>query len=169
MLFAIFTSAASLASIVGLTVQLYMHQEKAKTYILVVLALLLSVGSAYQWSAISSLEIQNEKLTTENEQLLEARNEAADLLKTWRSPEEFDFVSSGEFRGMVLSGMAFLESRKGIFPDTYMASKNLLFNEMKSTSNDGSWSQQRGNLKEAAETIYTTIDSMAQQTTKSLR
>lgn len=166
MIFAIFTSVASLASIVGLAIQLSKHQEKPKTYMLVILALLLSIGSAYQWTTISSLEVRNEQLIAENKQLLDARNEAADLLRTWENPERFDFVSSGEFRGMVLSGMAFLESRIDIFPDTYAASKSLLFTEMKSTSNEGSWFDQRGNLKEAAETIYTTIESIAQMSNK---
>ncbi|HIF9384126.1 TPA: hypothetical protein ACX6R1_000001 [Photobacterium damselae] len=166
MIFAIFTSVASLASIVGLIDQLYKQKEKPKTYILVVLALLLSVGSAYQWTEISSLEVRNEQLSAENKKLLEARNEAADLLNKWEHPDQFDFVSNGEFRGMVLSGMAFLESRKDIFPDTYMATKSLLLNEMKSTSNDGSWAEQRHNLKEAAETIYTTVESIAQLKSK---
>lgn len=154
MAIAFFTTLASLASLLGLAFQLYKHKEKPLTYVLLIISFLCAIAAAYSW-----VEIQN--LEEENKALLSARNEAAKLLDSWPKMESFDFVSDGEFRGIVISGMAFLESKKTLFPDTYMATKSLVFVELEAASNkDENYISKRSKLEEAAKAMVTTIKAI---------
>ena len=154
MAWVVFTSLASLASIIGLAFQLYKHKEKPLTYVLLVVAICFSVLSAVLW-------VQSNKLSEENTNLKRARTQADNLLSTWPKKDRFDFVSAGEFRGIVISGMAFLEANRETFPETYNMSKHLLFNELKVGSKGGeNYIRKISDLQEAAETMVTTIKAV---------
>ena len=154
MYLAIFTSIASLASILGLGFQLYKNKESTKTYVLLTVSLIFVAASGATWA-------QNVRLTIENEKLLEARHQAAQLIAKWPKKDRFDFVSAGEFRGIVMSGMAFLEAYRNEFPETYKTTRQLMFEELEVAQNkDGNYISKRSKLQEAAEAIVTTIESI---------
>ncbi|MCS0540127.1 hypothetical protein NXY55_08955 [Aeromonas veronii] len=151
MVIAIFTTLASLASLLGLAFQLYQHKERLRTYVFLGISFFCAVISAVLWVEVNQLE-------KENEVLLNARIEADKLLSSWPDVGRFDFTSDGEFRGIVISGMAFLEANKAIFPDTYSTAKTVLFIELEAASNkDDNYISKRSKLQEAAETMVTTI------------
>ena len=80
------------------------------------------------------------------------------MISSWPDVERFNFVTDGEFRGIVISGMAFLESKKELFPDTYQTAKSLLFIELEAAENkDNNYVSKRAKLEEAARTMITTI------------
>ncbi|WKC38698.1 hypothetical protein QYM18_06315 [Ectopseudomonas chengduensis] len=154
MAYAIFTTLASLASLIGLALQLYKNKEKPLTYFLLSIALLCSFMSA-------TLLVINSQLESENAELLNARLEANKLLSSWPKVENFDFTSDGEFRGVVISGMAFLEANREIFPETYTVTKSLMFNELEASSNkDENYVSKRSKLQEAAEAMITAIKAI---------
>lgn len=62
--------------------------------------------------------------------MINARIEADKLIESWPDIELFNFISGGEFRGIVISGMAFLESNRELFPETYAATRSLVFVEL---------------------------------------
>ncbi len=151
---AIFTTIASLASLFGLAFQLYKHKEKPLTYALLLISVISTVVAAYSW-------VETHNLEAENRALMNARLEADKLLESWPKLEKFDYTSRGEFRGIVISGMAFLESNRKFFPETYLATKSLLFVELETTSNkDENYVSKRSKLKEAAKTMVTTIKAI---------
>lgn len=154
MAWVVFTTLASLASIFGLAFQLYKNKEKLLTYVLLTVAIFCSVLSAILW-------VQSSKLSEENTNLKLARTQAVQLLRTWPKKDKFDFVSVGEFRGIVISGLAFLEANKEIFPETYSMSKKLLISELKvGSKGDENYITKRSVLQEAAETMHVTINSV---------
>jgi len=154
MAYAIFTTLASLASLIGLALQLYKNKEKPLTYALLSIALLCSFMSA-------TLLVINSQLESENAELLNAQLEANKLLSSWPKVENFDFTSDGEFRGVVISGMAFLEANRETFPETYAATKSLIFNELEASSNkDENYVSKRSKLQEAAEAMITAIKAI---------
>ena len=154
MAIAIFTTLASLASMVGLAFQLYKHKEKLLTYALLIISFSCAIAAAYSWVEIKNLEEENQSLQS-------ARNEAAKLLDSWPKIERFDFVSDGEFRGIVISGMAFPESNRVFFPETYSATKSLVFVELEAISNkEENYISKRSKLEEAAKTMVTTIKAI---------
>jgi len=154
MAIAIFTTIASLASLIGLAFQLYKHKEKPLTYMLLVISFICAIVAAYSWVETHNLEAENRALTN-------ARIEADKLLDSWPKLENFDYVSGGEFRGIVISGMAFLESNREFFPETYLATKSLLFVELEAASNkDDNYASKRSNLEEAAKAMVTTIKAI---------
>ncbi|MEZ8714957.1 MULTISPECIES: hypothetical protein [Vibrio] len=154
MIWAIFTSLASLASIIGLAFQLYQHKEKPLTYALLIVALLSSIVSAVLWVESQSLDLENKKLKA-------ARYQAEMLYTNWPDPDDFDYVSGGEFRGIVLSGMAFLETNRELFPETYETTKHLMFTELKaSTDDESNYVTKRIKLQEAAEAMVLTIKTI---------
>lgn len=154
MAIAIFTTLASLASLLGLAFQLYKHKEKPLTYLLLAVSFACAIVAAYSWNEAKNLEV-------ENRALMSARIEADKLLESWPSIERFDFVSDGEFRGVVISGMAFLESNRELFPDTYAATKSLVFVELEAASNqDDNFVSKRSKLEEAAKAMVTTIKAI---------
>ena len=158
---AIFTSVASLASIVALALQLHKNHEKPRVYLLLVVSLLLSVLAGVFWSSTEALKTENKKLSFENTQLQLARNKAQQLVKSWPKPERFDFTSCGEFRGIVLSGMAFLEKHKEVFPDTYKTAKFLFISELGvGASDNNNWYEERHKLQESAEAIVLMMKSI---------
>ncbi|MBN3130276.1 hypothetical protein H4F52_00665 [Pectobacterium brasiliense] len=154
MAMAIFTSLASLASLIGLSIQLYKHKEKPLTYALLLISFFLAIFSAYSWNETNSVQ-------EENVALKNARAQADKLIDSWPKIERFKFVSSGEFRGIVISGMAFLESKKDLFPDTYKTTRSLIFLELEAGENkDENFMSKRQKLEEAAETMITTIKAI---------
>jgi hypothetical protein len=154
MAIAIFTTLASLASLLGLAFQLYKHKEKPLTYVLLVISFICAIVAAYSWLKTQNLEV-------ENRALMNARIEADKLLGSWPSMERFNFVSDGEFRGIVISGMAFLESNRELFPGTYSATKSLVFVELEAASNqDDNYVSKRSKLEEAAKAMVTTIKAI---------
>jgi hypothetical protein len=154
MAWVVFTTLASLASIFGMAFQLYKNKEKPLTYVLLTVAIFCSVLSAILW-------VQSSKLSEENTNLKLARIQADQLLGSWPKKDKLDFVSAGEFRGIVISGMAFLEANKDIFPETYRMSKKLLFSELEvGSKGDENYITKRSVLQEAAETMLTTINSV---------
>jgi len=156
MAWAIFSSLASLASIFGLAHQLYKHKEKPLTYTLLAISILCSILSGILWAIGNELE-------QENKSLKDARLQAEQLIKSWPNTEgnNITFVSTGEFRGIVISGMAFLEVNKSLFPETYQTANRLLLNELGATSNtDETYYEKRENLQEAAEAMITTMKAI---------
>lgn len=151
MAIAIFTTLASLASLFGLAFQLYKHKEKPLTYALLAVSFICAIIAAYSW-------VETQNLEMENRALMSARIEADKLLESWPKMGTFDYVSSGEFRGIVISGMAFLESKRALFPDTYAATRSLVFIELEAASNqDDNFVSKRNKLEEAAKAMVTTI------------
>lgn len=154
MFIAILTTIASLASLLGLAFQLYKHKEKPLTYALLAISFLFAITAAYSW-------VETRNLEAENLALMSARIEADQLLKSWPKLERFDFTSDGEFRGIVISGMAFLESNRELFPETYLATKALLFVELEAASNkDDNFVSKRSKLEEAAKAMVTAIKAI---------
>ncbi|XLU01783.1 hypothetical protein Aerorivi_03706 [Aeromonas rivipollensis] len=161
MTIAVFTTLASLASLLGLAFQLYKHKEKPLTYALLIVSFICAIVAAYSWNEAQNLQV-------ENSALMNARIEADKLLESWPSMERFDFVSGGEFRGIVISGMAFLESNRELFPDTYAATRSLVFVELEAASNqDDNFVSKRSKLEEAAKAMVTTIKAI--RVNKSMR
>ncbi|MGY3571621.1 hypothetical protein [Vibrio paucivorans] len=143
-----------MASIVGLAFQLYQHKEKPLTYALLSVALVTSIVSGVLWAESRSLDIENQKLKA-------ARYQAEMLYTSWPDPDDFNFVSGGEFRGIVLSGMAFLEANRELFPETYETTKHLMFTELKaSTDDEPNYVAKRSKLQEAAEAMVLTIKTI---------
>lgn len=154
MAIAIFTTLASLASLLGLAYQLYMHKEKPFTYCLLIISFVSAIVAAYSW-------VETQNLEKNNRALMNARIEADKLLELWPKLDNFDYVSDGEFRGVVISGMAFLESNRTLFPETYLATKSLVFVELEAASNkDKNYVSKRSKLEEAAKTMVTTIKAI---------
>lgn len=121
---------------------------------MLIISFLCAIAAAYSWVEIKNLE-------EENKSLLSARNEAAKLLGSWPTIDGFDFVSDGEFRGIVISGMAFLETNRDIFPETYSATKSLVFVELEAASSkDDNYISKRSKLEEAAKTMVTVIKAI---------
>lgn len=150
----VFTSLASLASLIGLAFQLYKHKEKPLTYTLLLISFILAILSAYSWNETNNVQ-------TENIALKNARIHADKLIESWPKIERFNFISSGEFRGIVISGMAFLESNKDLFPDTYKTTRSLIFLELEAGENkDDNFISKRQKLQEAAEAMITTIKAI---------
>lgn len=151
---AILSTLASLAGLVGLAIQLFRHKEKPLTYGLLIISFIFAIAASYSWIEAQNLEV-------ENRALMSARVEADNLINSWPKIERFDFVSDGEFRGIVISGMAFLESNQALFPDTYQATKKLVFLELEAGSNkDENFISKRSKLEEAAKAMVTTIKAI---------
>lgn len=63
MALAIFTTVASLASLLGLAFQLYKHKEKSFTYALLAISFFSAITSAILWVEANQLEKENEAHT----------------------------------------------------------------------------------------------------------
>lgn len=153
MIWATLTTIGTLATLFGFAHQLYKHKEKPFTYSLLMIALLFSVVSTLLWD-------ENRDLETENARLQSVKLEAVALYDSWPAADRFDFVSSGEFQGIVISGLAFLEANKADFPETYNDAKASLQEKLKSARNDANFVSKLSTLREAAETIYFTVKSL---------
>lgn len=117
------------------------------------IALLFAAVSTLLWK-------ENGELEAENARLQNAKLEAVALYNSWPTADRFDFVSIGEFQGIVISGLAFLEANKGAFPETYIEAKNSLQGKLKSARNDTNHVSKLSTLREAAETMYFTVKSL---------
>lgn len=153
MIFEVF-AITSVASLVGLAFQLYKHKEKPLTYALLSITFFSSIVSTFLW-------VEGKELKTENTQLKSAQVHAGRLIDAWPNVNKLEFTSVGEFRGIVISGMAFLETNRVVFPETYKITKNLMFNELQASSNkESSYTIKRSELQEAAEAMITTIKAI---------
>lgn len=150
------TFIASLISILGI-IELVrsLHKFKNRLYFFLLLALTLISGLAavYTWTESKNLKIENTALRS-------ARVQANELLKTWPNPDRFEFVSTGEFKGIVISGMELLELNKALFPDTYDLVKSQVVYELELAKNDNNFVSKRSNLQEAAKTMVTIIKTI---------
>lgn len=154
---AVFTSLASLASLTALGFELVRSRERLRAYVFLVISMGMAVLTAALWS-------QNRILVAENTELKSARVKAAALIKSWPEVNRLDFVSTGELRGIVISGLAFLEANRDNFPDTYAATEALLLSELGvGSSNDENWLAERNKIEEAATTMIRTVSSIQVQ------
>jgi len=153
MVWAILTTIGTLATLFGFAHQLYKHKEKPFTYSLLAIGLLFAVVSTLLWK-------ENGELEAENARLQNAKLEAVALYDSWPSIDSFEFVSDGEFQGIVISGLAFLEANKDAFPETYIDAKNILQAKLKVASNDMNYISKRSALREAAQTMSSTVKSL---------
>jgi hypothetical protein len=104
---------------------------------------------------------QNITLARENAQLRQARNQAAELLKAWPKPENLDFVSTAQCRGVVLSGLAFLEAHQENFPKTFEALNRLFIDAFGVTSKEREkWWEESANVHEAAAVMIQLIKAL---------
>ncbi len=153
MIWATLTTIGTLATLFGFAHQLYKHKEKPFTYSLLAIALLFSIVSTLLWQ-------KNGELEAENTRLQNAKLEAAALYDSWPSVDSFDFVSDGEFQGVVISGLAFLEANKDAFPETYTSAKNIFQEKLKNASNDKNYISKRSTVREAAQAMVSTVKSL---------
>lgn len=153
MIWAVLTTIGTLATLFGLAHQLYKHKEKPFTYSLLAIALLFAVVSTLLWR-------ENGELEAENKRLHNAKLDAAALYDSWPSVDKFDFVSNGEFQGIVFSGLAFLEANKATFPETYIDAKNTFQEKLKIASNDKNYISKRDILREAAQAMASAVKSL---------
>ena len=156
MLWAILTSIGSLASLIGLVLQLFKTKDRIKNYGLLILFVSFAVASGILWW-------QNSTLARENAQLRQARYQAAELSKAWPKPEKIDSVSTSQCRGVVLSGLAFLEAHRENFPHTYEAAAKLFIVEpgvMSKSKNREKWSEEFANVHEAAAVMIQLIKAL---------
>lgn len=153
MTWAILTTISTLASLFGFAHQLYKHKEKPFTYSLLMIALLFAVVSTLLWK-------ENGELEAENSRLQSAKLEAVALYDSWPNAEKFDFVSGGEFQGIIISGLAFLEANKAAFPETYIDAKKIIQEKLESASNDTNFVSKRSKLQEAAQMMSSTVKSL---------
>ncbi len=149
MIESIIATLGSIASIIALLYQFRQNKERFRIYLLLSIALILSALTAIFWS--------------QNYQLRSARNQASELIKSWlKTDEQIRFASRGELRGVVLSGLAFLEGNRNLFPETYSVTTRLVLEEL------GAWKKaERKNdvdelfrVKEAAEAMISIITSI---------
>jgi hypothetical protein len=154
MMWAILTSIGSLASLIGLVLQLFKTKDRIKNYGLLILFVSFAVASGILWW-------QNITLARENAQLRQARNQAAELLKAWPKPENLDFVSTAQCRGVVLSGLAFLEAHQENFPKTFEALNRLFIDAFGVTSKEREkWWEESANVHEAAAVMIQLIKAL---------
>lgn len=153
MIWATLTTIGTLATLFGFAHQLYKHKEKPFTYSLLMIAVLFAVVSTLLWR-------ENGELEAENARLQNAKLEAVALYNSWPGVDSFDFVSNGELQGIVISGLAFLEANKSAFPETYIDAKNILQEKLKIASNDANYISKRSTLREAAQTMSSTVKSL---------
>jgi len=151
--FAIFTSVSSAAGVIGLIRDIYRKKEGPKSYVLLVFSFCLAVLSGVLWNEATTVSIENQELKS-------ARIEAGKLVQSWPKERDFTFISRGEARGIVLSGLAFLEANRAQFPETYEQAKNLFRNLGVEKNNDKEWYSEIGQLQQAAETMVVLISSI---------
>lgn len=153
MIWAILSTVGTLATLFCFAHQLYKHKEKPRTYCLLLVTLLFAVASAMLW-------MEKGELQEENSRLRSAKSEAVDLYDSWPKTDNFDFVSDGEFQGIVVSGLAFLESNRDAFPEVYIDTKKILHGKLESANNDTNYVSKRATLQEAAEIMVSTVKSI---------
>lgn len=151
--FAIFSSIASLAGLISLVRDIYKQKESAKTYIVLIFSFVLAVLSGLLWNEVNNLKAQNMELKS-------ARIEASKLLASWPQESNPDYISRGEARGIVLSGLAFLETHNEQFPNTYEQAKRLFVNMGVDKNRDSEWYSEIGELQQAAETMVILMKSI---------
>ncbi len=140
----IFTTVAALASIVGLALHLFKNKQKKTTYFFIVISFILLIMTTIFWN--KNIEMQK------------AKTQADKLYKSWTKIN--DFASTGEFRGIIISGMAFLETNKKQFPEAYELIKSYIHRVLISSDKKKYYMGKRIILKEAAETMVSTVKTI---------
>ena len=151
--FAIFSSIASTAGVLSLIRDIYRHKEGPKTYVVLILSFFLATLSGILWSEVNYLKEQNDELKS-------ARIEASKLVASWPQQSNPTFISRGEARGIVLSGLAFLEMHREQFPNTYEQAHALFLNLGIEQNRDEEWYSEIGELQQAAETMVILMKSI---------
>lgn len=151
--FAVFSSIASVSGVISLIMDIYKHKEGKKTYVVLILSFFLAALSGLLWSDVNSLR-------QENTELKSARIEASKLVASWPENRDPDFISRGEARGIVISGLAFLEMHQEAFPSTYEQARRLFVNMGVEKNRDDEWYSEIGDLQQAAETMIILMESI---------
>lgn len=158
---AILTTVSSAAGIIGLIRDIYQKKEGPRSYALLVFSFSLAALSGVLWNEAVAVSMENQELKS-------ARIEAGKLVQSWPKERNFTFISRGEARGIVLSGLAFLEANRAQFPETYEQAKTLFRNFGVEKNNDKEWYSEIGQLQQAAETMVVLISSVRLSGTESL-
>lgn len=151
--FAIFSSIASAAGVISLIRDIYRHKEGPRTYVVLILSFVLAALSGLLWSEVNYLR-------EENSELKSARIEASKLVASWPQETNPTFISRGEARAIVLSGLAFLEMHHEQFPNTYQQAQRLFLNMGVEQNRDEEWYSEIGELQQAAETMLILMKSI---------
>lgn len=151
--FAVFSSIASISGVISLIRDIYRHKEGRKTYAIIILTFIFAALSGLLWSEANTLKQQNKELKS-------AQIKASELVASWPQESNPDFISRGEARGIVLSGLAFLEIHHKNFPDTYIQAQRLFANMGVEKNRDGEWFDELNSLQQAAETMFILIKSI---------
>lgn len=151
--FAIFSSVASVCGVISLILDIYNHRERKRTYVVLFLSIFLAALSGLLWSEVNSLRLENNELKS-------ARIEASKLVESWPEERNPKFISRGEARGIVLSGLAFLEMNREMFPTTYEQAGRLFVNMGLEKNRDVEWYEEIGELQQAAETMIILMESI---------
>lgn len=151
--FAIFSSIASAAGLISLIRDIYRNKEGRRTYVVLVLSFVFAALSGLLWSEVNYLKEQNSELRS-------ARIEASKLVASWPQESSPAFISRGEARGVVLSGLAFLEMHREQFPNTYEQAQRLFLNMGLEENRDEEWYSEIGELQQAAETMLILMKSI---------
>ncbi|MEQ3694338.1 MAG: hypothetical protein ABNH16_09255 [Thalassolituus sp.] len=147
--FAIFSSIASAAGVISLIRDIYRHKEGPR----LILSFVLAALSGLLWSEVNYLR-------EENSELKSARIEASKLVASWPQETNPTFISRGEARAIVLSGLAFLEMHHEQFPNTYQQAQRLFLNMGVEQNRDEEWYSEIGELQQAAETMLILMKSI---------
>jgi hypothetical protein len=146
----VLSALGSLASLVALGFYFFQNDATKKAYVLLAISFLMALSTGV-------LSYQVLQLSEENKNLLSAKSEARELLRQWNLPSDFSFVSRGKARGVVISGLIFLEMHKDQFPEQY-ENASAIFKALGIDKNrDEQWWDEIGQLQQAAETMQTII------------
>lgn len=140
---------ATIITIIGVLYQLISKKRKWTECLTIFLLLFFITTTAFLYVKIDRYN--------------ETKVQAAELIKKWPKRDKIDFTSMGELRGIVLSGLSFLEKNKEYYPDTYNKMKNLFENEFGVVfkEKDDDWSIERNKLEEATLTIMQYISDIS--------
>jgi hypothetical protein len=150
--YVILTSLGSITSILGLIYVLNKKGERSfLIYSLISLTVLLSILTGISWHSLNSVNLKYEALRS-------VRVKAGQLVDHWPIADQMGFETSGECRGIILSGISFLEANRYQFPETYLLATEVI--KMLGITEQSDTFQNRQNLEEAAIAMVEMISSM---------
>ncbi len=132
MLLTALSAIGSIASVVGLILAFSQNNTTLSIRIFIVIISLLTVSTAvlaYKNSVYESVEYQKQALRDDAQYRKdEAAKEAKKLLKAL--PSFVSQYNEGDSQGIILSGVAFLEKHKGLYPDSYELIKTQVLKDL---------------------------------------